>query len=139
MIALSVFNNITLIKSNYDESNMKQIEYLQENIRPDDIIIYSDIGNGSVIATYFVDNDQYYYSTENWDATEAFKAYAPQMTTITDLSYLDEYKGRIWLIDSEDLGLYNNVFKNDGYLLKSTETFVTAYQNYIYNIVLIEK
>lgn len=139
MIALSVFNNITLIKSNYDESNMKQIEYLQENIRPDDIIIYSNIGIGSVIATYFVDSDQYYYSTENWDATEAFKAYAPQMTTITDLSYLDEYKGRIWLIDSEDLGLYNNVFKNDGYLLKSTETFVTAYQNYIYNIVLIEK
>ncbi|HZK70611.1 MAG TPA: hypothetical protein VFD03_03695, partial [Clostridia bacterium] len=139
MIALSVFNNITLIKSNYDESNMKQIEYLQENMRPDDIIIYSNIGIGSVIATYFVDNDQYFYNTENWDAVEAYKAFAPQMTTLSDLSYLDEYKGRIWLVDSEDLGLYNIFFKNDGYLLKSTETFVTAYQNYIYNLVLIEK
>ncbi|MCE5196000.1 MAG: hypothetical protein LLG09_02560, partial [Negativicutes bacterium] len=139
MLALSVYNNIALIKANYAESNLKQIDYLAEEIQPNDIIVYSNIGIGSVIATHFTENKQYFYNAENWDAAAAFQAYAPQMTTVADLSFLNNYTGRIWLIDSENFDFYNRAFKDNGYSFKSSEIFFTAYQNYRYNMVLIEK
>ena len=37
---LGCISNITNIMINYDNSNMKQIEYLKENIGPEDIIVY---------------------------------------------------------------------------------------------------
>lgn len=139
MIALSVYNNLALIKANYAASNMKQIDYLAEEIQPNDIIVYSNIGIGSVIATHFTDHEQYFYNVDNWDAVGAFKAYAPQMTTVADLSFLNDYQGRIWLIDSENFDFYNSAFKNDAYSFKSSEIFLTAYQNYRYNLILIER
>ena len=139
MMLLSLFNNISQIKTNYDESNMKPIEYLKNNIQSSDIIIYSDIGIGSVIASNFRDNQQYFYNPENWDVEEAYKAYAPQMKTLIELSSLDAYIGRIWLIDAQPLALYNDIFKGENYVLISIQTFETAYQNYLYHIELIER
>lgn len=46
---------------------MKQIEYLRENIQKDDIIVYSNIGNGGVIAAFFPENKQYFYNGAHWD------------------------------------------------------------------------
>ena len=52
---------------------------------------------------------------------------------------LKDYHGRIWLIDSGDCGLYN-AFPKEGIktLIEPTE-FDTKYQNYVYNIILLEK
>lgn len=63
----SLISNINIINNNYDNTNMKQIEYLEENIKDDDIIVYSNIGNGSVFAVYFKDNKQYFYNGDHWN------------------------------------------------------------------------
>ena len=137
---LGCISNITNIMINYDNSNMKQIEYLKENIGPEDIIVYSNIGNGGVIAAFFPDNKQYFYNGAYWDVEEAYKAYGPGMETIYNYEdILKDYHGRIWLIDSENCGLYNEFPKEGTKTIVEPMEFKTKYQNYIYTIVLLEK
>ena len=143
----SLISNINIINNNYDNTNMKQIEYLEENIKDDDIIVYSNIGNGSVFAVYFKDNKQYFYNGDHWNVEEAYKAYGPQMETVEDLDFLKDYKGRIWIIDSTDSNFYNDKFKTDDYKVidskviktKYPSSFDTNYSGYEYNLILIEK
>ena len=143
----SLISNINIINNNYDNTNMKQIEYLEENIKDDDIIVYSNIRNGSVFAVYFKDNKQYFYNGDHWNVEEAYKAYGPQMETVEDLDFLKDYKGRIWIIDSTDSSFYNDKFKTDDYKVidskviktKYPSSFDTNYSGYEYNLILIEK
>lgn len=143
----SLISNINIINNNYDNTNMKQIEYLEENIKDDDIIVYSNIGNGSVFAVYFKDNKQYFYNGDHWNVEEAYKAYGPQMETVEALDFLKDYKGRIWIIDSIDSSFYNDKFKTDDYKVidskviktKYPSSFDTNYSGYEYNLILIEK
>ena len=143
----SLISNINIINNNYDNTNMKQIEYLEENIKDDDIIVYSNIGNGSVFAVYFKDNKQYFYNGDHWNVEEAYKAYGQQMEKVEDLDFLKDYKGRIWIIDSTDSSFYNDKFKTDDYKVidskviktKYPSSFDTNYSGYEYNLILIEK
>lgn len=43
---------------------MKEIEYLKDNIKPEDVIVYSNVINGGVISAFFPDNKQYFYNKE---------------------------------------------------------------------------
>ncbi len=144
----SLVNNISFINNNYDNSNMKQIEYLNENIKENDILIYSHIGNGSVFAVNFKDNKQYFYNYYHWEVKEAYKAYEPQMETVENLDFLNEYSGRIWIIDTSDQGFYNSFIKNnDKFNLISSKRFNTKYPSnfdneysgYEYYLTLVEK
>ena len=140
ILILGGISNATNIMINYDTSNMKQIEYLKENIKPDDIIVYSNIGNGGVVAAFFPENKQYFYNGEYWDVEEAYKAYGPGMEIIYNYEdILKDYHGRIWLIDSEGCGLYNEFPKEGTTTLVEPIEFKTKYQNYVYTIVLLEK
>ncbi len=140
ILAVSIWSNVNNILINYDETNMKQIEYLKENVKKDDIIIYSNIGNGGVIAAFFPENKQYFINLGGWDIIEAYKAYGPGMETVSSYEEaINNYTGRIWLIDSEYPDLYNN-FPKEGIRLKEGPIkFETKYQGYIYNFFLLEK
>lgn len=140
ILILGIISNTTNVSINYDKSNMKQIEYIKENIQENDIIVYSNIGNGGVIAAFFPENKQYFYNGQHWDVEEAYKAYGPGMETIYDYNdILRDYHGRIWLIDSEYMGLWDEFPKEGITILKDAKRFDTKYQNYIYNIMLLEK
>ena len=140
IIILSTISNIRLIKENYDSTNYEPINYLKENVRQGDIFFYSDIiNNGATVATKFTDIKQYFYNKDHWDIEEAYKAYSPQMETVESFDILKDYKGRIWLIDSENLELYNSFPKEYIKELKEIKNFNMKYKGYIYNFVLIEK
>ena len=140
ILILGCISNVTNIMINYDSSNMKQIEYLKENIQPEDIIVYSNIGNGGVIAAFFPDNKQYFYNGDYWDVEEAYKAYGPGMEIIYNYEdILKDYHGRIWLIDSQDYSLYNAFPKESMQVITEPIEFKTKYQNYVYTIILLEK
>ena len=140
VLALGIVSNIQNIQINYDPSNREVYEYICEEIKSDDIIIYSNIGNGGVVAAYFPDNKQYFLNFAYWDVEEAYKAYGPGMETVTNWDFLENYTGRIWLIDSENMGLYNDDFpKENTKILKETKRIDTKYHDYIYNVMLIEK
>lgn len=136
---LGINNNIMQIKENYAEGNRNQIEYLKENIQEGDILVYSNIGNGSIFASNFKENKQYFYNGENWGVEEAYKAWAPQMETYITTDFLEKCTGRVWIIDSQGNEFYNEMFNNKDFKFISTEHFEQKYQNYIYNITLVER
>lgn len=139
IVILGTYANITNITMNYSKGNMEIYNYIKENIKEDDIIVYSNIGNGGVVAAYFPDNKQYFLNFAYWDVEEAYKAYGPGMETVYDYGFLDDYKGRIWLIDSEYMGLYEEFPKENINVLKEAKRIDTNYHEYIYNVMLLEK
>ena len=140
IIGLALFSNIQNIFINYDKSNMEVYNYIKEDIKSDDIIIYSNIGNGGVVAAYFPEQKQYFLNFAHWDVVEAYKAYGPGMETVDNWNFLKDYTGRIWLIDSEYMGLYNDEFPKENItILKDAKRIDTKYHDYIYNIMLVNK
>lgn len=139
VLVLGIISNVQNVQINYDSSNMAVRNYIKEEIKEDDIIVYSNIGNGGVIAAYFPENEQYFLNFDHWDVEEAYKSYGPGMKTVTSYDFLEDYEGRIWLIDSEYMGLYESFPKEDIKTLKEAKRFDTKYHNYIYNVMLLEK
>ena len=139
MLLMSIYNEYRLVVQNYDDSNMKQIEYVRENIKPDDIIIYSDVITNSCMSIYFPNNKQYFLNLENWDVEEAYKAYAPQMETVRNWDFLNDFSGRIWIMDTSDQKLYNILKEQNINVIYDNKVIDTKYHYYNFNIMLIEK
>lgn len=133
------YNEVRLSYHNYHESNMKQVEYIQEHIQENDIIIYSNAVADAIFTIYFPNNNQYFINLENWDVEEAYKAFSPTMTTIRNLDFLDDYNGRIWIIDSDEQKLYNLIKEKNVKTILDNIKVETEYHNSNYNIMLIEK
>lgn len=137
ILGLGISNNIIQIGENYDWNNHKVIDYLKENIEEKDIIIYQNIGLGSIIAVNFT-NEQYFYNPENWGVVEAYKAYAPVMTTHTNADFISKLNGRIWIIDTWDEELYHDFFENE-HIIQNQVLKTEYYEDYEYDIKLIQK
>lgn len=137
---MSIINVKKNIEENYDESNKKPIEYLKENLQPEDIMIYSSVGNGGVVATFLNQNQQYFINLGHWSIEEAYKAYSPQMgIAYTAQEAMEKSKGRIFIIDTADLALYNTIENKEEYKEIGRQRFDTKYEGYTFNIVILEK
>ena len=138
-IILGTVSNTIQIINNYDQNNLKQIEFIKENIQNEDIVVYKYIGNGAIIAVDFKDNKQYFYNADNWNVEDAYKAFGYHMETCTNLDFLENYKGRIWVVDQDSFNLYNEVFNNEEYNVLKQEKFKIPYQDDTYGITLVKK
>ena len=139
IIVLGTINNFIQIQENYSKENGKQIKYLKENIKEDDVIVYTDNQIGAVIATNFEDNKQYFYNPEDWGVSKAYKVWYPHMETYINKEFLSKCTNRVWIIDSTDYKCYDLLFKNKNFKFVSSECFETKYYNYIYNIILVKR
>lgn len=140
IIALSINNSVIFFSKNYDESNMQLSSIINENVQKDDIFVYSEIGLGSIIAEYYPDNKQYFYNAEHWTVEEAYKAFAPQMETVEGLDKIEDFKGRIWIIDGDNNKMYDIISKySNAVIIKEQEKINTSYRNTNWIISLIEK
>ena len=140
VIIMSSMNLIQNMEANYDKTNEAPINYLKENLQPEDIMIYSDMGNGGVAATKLSENKQYFINLGNWSIEDAYKAYAPQMeVALTPEEAMEKATGRIVIVDTGDLTLYNKIKDNSNYKTISIEKFEAKYHNYTYNMVILEK
>ena len=140
-LILAILGNIQNVKENYNKENSEVYDYISSEIKEDDILLYSKIGNGGIIATYFPNNKQYFMNLEHWGVEEAYKAYLPAMETKEDWDFLKDYKGRIWLIDEDSNQLHqNDFFANENIkVLKEEKTFKVKYHNLTYKVMLFEK
>ncbi len=137
---ISIYNEYKISKVDYAPSNMEQVKYLKDNINENDIIIYSDVITNSGASIYFKNNKQYFLNLENWGVEEAYKAFLPAMETTRNFEFLNNYKGRIWILDNNEQTLFNKL-KEQGYdltILNENKKIETKYHNYIYNIMLVE-
>ena len=140
-LILAVLSNIQNVKENYNKENMDVYNYINDELEEDDIFLYSKIGNGGMIATYFPNNKQYFMNLEHWGVEEAYKAYLPAMETKENWDFLKDFKGRIWLIDDDSNQFYENEeFHGENInVLKEEKQFKIKYHNLTYNVILIEK
>ena len=128
-------NNIQMVIENYDSTNDNPFEYIESNMEEGDIIAYSNIGSGSVLAVKFPNNKQYFYNGADWGVEEAYKAFGPQMETWVTEDFIENCKGRVWV---EGKSFYEDHFDNENYELILHESFETAYEDYYYDLYLVE-
>ena len=136
---LGVYNNIIMMKDNYDYSNQEPIKYLNENVQDGDTIAFSNLGGGFVAAIHFVDNQVYFYNPENWGVEEAYKAFGPNYETCVTENFVDNCSNRVWVIDDPNGSFYEDVFESKEYNKVSEKEFFTKYHDYSYKIILLEK
>ncbi len=142
-IIISITVNYKIIKINYAKSNNEPIEYVKEDLRPEDMIIFeNESGSGFVLSMHFEDIQNCFYDAKNWNVEPAYKAFGEDLLYIKQLEELKDYKGRMWVIDADDYILYNKLIEKYGQdditLLKQSE-FETEYHGYKYKISLINK
>lgn len=118
---------------------------LQMKCKIGDIFIYSDVGPGGVIAAVFPNSKHYFLCDPTWDVDEAYKSYAPTMEIVHNLGdshdweFLKNYTGRIWLIHSADMWIYEVFPKENTRVLKDLKQIYTSYHDYSYGVMLLEK
>lgn len=139
IVVISTLSNIGFIKENYDSNNYEHINYINQNIQKDDIILYSDAISGAVISTYFDDNKSYFYNKQNWPIEEEYKAFS-NMNIIYDIKELiNNYKGRVWILEGNTSELLNEVKQiNKDCDVIYEKTYYTKYKDNIYTIELVE-
>lgn len=136
---LGVYNNIVMMKDNYDYSNQEPIKYLNENVKEGDTIVYADFGVGSVVAVQFADNQVYFYNADNWGVEEAYKAFGPNYEVKVTKDFIDNCSNRVWFVDNIYNSVADEIFEGKGYNKVSEKDFSTKYHDYSYKIVLLEK
>lgn len=141
IVIASIYSNVKFALTNYDSTNMTQIEYMKENLQQGDTIIFrnQELNTGSVIDVNFDGYDTYFYDAENWNVEKAYEAYSPDMKIIHSLDDIQNVNGRIWIIDSANFGLYNEMSEKYNINLIQKETINTKFKEHNYNFVLIEK
>ncbi len=142
-IIVSITINYKMIKINYAKSNNEPIEYVKEDLLKDDMIIFeNESGSGFVLSMHFENIQNCFYDAGNWNVEPAYKAFGKDLLYINNLDELNNYKGRIWVVDSDNYNLYNKLLnkygENEITLLKQNE-FETEYHTYRYQISLINK
>ena len=136
---LGVYNNVIMMKDNYDYSNQAPIKYLNENIKEGDTIVYADFGGGSVVAVQFADNQVYFYNEDNWGVEDAYEAFGPNYEVKVNKDFIENCSKRIWFVDNANNSVTDEVFEGTDYNKISEKDFYTKYHDYSYKIILLEK
>ena len=145
MILISSFVSIkTSIYEAYNSNNQEFMDYIKTNIEENDIVVYSNAINGAVVATELSDvkdNVTYFYNKDKWGVHEAYKAFSPYIIKKEDLGeILDNYSGRIWLVESGNTyDLFNQINKKYNISKIEDKQFKSEYKNFTYTIELLEK
>ena len=135
IFVFGLYSNVIFIKDSYDKSNQEPIKYVTENIKENDIVVYTNVIDGAIYNLQ-LNNKMYFYDIDSWNKDEPYEAFSPNMEIVKNLDFLDNYSGNIWIIDGDDDRLYNILNK---YELIKNKDFRTKYHQMSINIHLIRK
>lgn len=137
---LGIYNNIGMIIDNYNSTNAEPINYMIENIKAEDTVVYTDYGVGSVAANHCLESQVYFLNEPDWGIVEAYKAFGPNYETVITRDFMDKCSDRIWVIDNAYGSAADDLFSDETQYKKVSEKqFFTKYHNYMYKITLIER
>jgi uncharacterized protein YxeA len=137
IIGLSIGNIYSLIQTSYSSKNDYVHEEISKNIQEKDIFVFTDMGVGSIVSTYFPQNKAYFYNIENWDVEEAYKAFAPQMDCVRSIDNVENYDGRIWVIDSQDSSMIEKINKDNARKILNKEEMYNPYSNTLFKMTIL--
>lgn len=141
-LLMAILVNINVIKMNYAQNNKQAVEYIKQDFREGDIVIWGNEGNGFTISMQLGENiPTYFYDKEYWNKEAAYEVFGKNMTTIKTLEPLNDYKGRIWIINGDDYKTYDQILEEYGQKIKiiKQNKIHTDYHAYNYSITLVEK
>ena len=137
---LAIYYNVGMIVDNYSSKNSAPIEYMEENIKETDTVVYTDCGVGSVAANHCIESQVYFYNEPNWGVEEAYKAFGPNYETVVTKDFMEKCSDRIWVIDNAYGNAANDLYgDNEEYKIVSEEKFFTDYHDYNWKITLVER
>lgn len=141
ILIISIFNNINIIKTNYNKSNNEMLEYIKENIEANDtFLIYNNEIVGFSITTKYMENMTYFHDASNWNVWKAYEAYGPNFVYQSDLDkIMQEISGRIWIINISEDKLENEIKEVYDISVIKRKEFQIAYDNSYFSFTLIEK
>lgn len=106
ILLISICNTSKILQVSYNEKNIEVYNIIDRNIQNDDIFIFNNINTGSILVSKYKNNKHYFYNKDYWPVDISYQAFKPQL----DIVYsLENFSGRIWLIDSSINGIYNTV------------------------------
>ncbi len=137
----AIFVNYNVSTMNYGPTNSKPLEYVKQDLQQDDLILFGNTGNGFVISMQLPDIANCFFDGDYWNVEPAYQAFGKNMKTIKTLEGLDDYYGRIWVIDGGNYNIYREMSERYGENLKliKQDHFSTEYHGYQYYISLVEK
>ncbi len=140
IMIMSVVNMVYVVQENYDYTNIKPVEYLEKNVSEDDIIIYTRIGVGGIVATTNSNQNQYFINSEYWGIEEAYKAYLPNMEVAYDFKTLiGNCNGKIIIVDDLHSDFYNEISQIEDLKIVDSVVFEAEYKETGYKITIFEK
>jgi len=126
VLVLGINHNIQMIQDNYDKSNDDLYEYLGENLKENDVIASINIDVTALTSLRFP-NYKHYFLTPEYK--EQLKAFEPEMIMYEDYEFLEDVKGRVWMI----VGSEEENIDKDSKIIK------TKYFGYTYYIKLFDR
>lgn len=142
IIIVSGVINYNVAKMNYDVSNTQPLAYVEQDLQEGDMILFGNEGSGFVLSMQLIDVPNCFYDREQWNVEPAYEAFGENLLTIKTLEPLDDYKGRIWIVNAGTYAIYNEFVERYGeenITLIKREGFSVKYHDYQYTIALIEK
>ena len=106
IVILSIYNNGKIIKINYSSNNGGEIEYIKKQYTEGTIILYKDVLHDTYLQIKMPEYNWYLYSVNN---NKNYENFSPPLNVIYDTNVLDEYHGKIIIIDHEKLNFYNEL------------------------------
>ena len=137
----AIFVNYNVSTMNYGPTNSKPLEYVKQDLQQDDLLLFGNTGNGFVLSMQLPDIANCFFDGDYWNVEPAYQAFGKNMKTIKTLEGLDDYYGRIWVIDGGNYNIYREMSERYGENLKliKQDHFSTEYHGYQYYISLVEK
>ncbi len=144
ILVVSTISNIKAINESYAPTNRDWIAYMEENLKDDDIILYTNAINGGVVTADLSNKlniKTYLWNEDNWNVEKSYKVYEPYMEIKSTLEeVIENYKGRIWLIENyNDNSLREKIEQKYSINKIDEHVFKVPYRDYTYTIELIEK
>lgn len=149
-LTLSIYNNILVMKRNYDASNKSEVEYVKEQYaklkeelegkdNQDVIILYQDIFHGTNIHVQMPEYNWYLYYIDPTHNEKAYENFSPPIKLTFDEDFLEKYQGKLIIIDQGSLEWYNEIA--DKYQIKQLErkSIYVSYSEKTYEIITAEK
>ena len=138
---VAVWANLNVSKMNYAENNKLPLEYVKQDLQQGDMILFGNRGSGFVVSMQFTETPNCFYDYENWNVEPAYRAFGKDMIYTNNIGDLENYKGRIWIINSDDYSIYEEFKEKYGEKINliKQNIFYTEYHGYNYSICLIEK
>lgn len=139
VLTLGIYNNMIIVRDIYESANGTEVEYIKGQYQDNTIILYKDIYHATNIFVQMPEYNWYLYNLDEKHDLKPFENFSPPLKIIFEEKELQNYKGRIILIDHEGLEWYNEMVEK--YELKelTRNRIRTPYRGSDYQIITVEK